>query len=141
MAFLRLTLLTLVIASCAESTPRPTSRADLFSGNDTFGKTWQVQEIELEIGTLQPNTCVTDNFITYYPNGTYEVNEGASKCDPSDPPGEVGKWFLDDREETLFVDINGSIQRWEIDLTRSDLHRISSSFEEGDRTYTFILSN
>ena len=141
MAFLRLALLALIIASCAESSPRPASRADLFSGQDAFGKTWQVQEIELEIGTLQPKTCVTDNFITYFPNGSYEINEGASKCNPNDPPGSVGRWYLDDREEILFVEIGESIQRWQIDLTKSDLHRISSSFEEGDRTYTFVLSN
>lgn len=141
MAFLRLTLLVIVISSCAESSPRPSSRADLFSGEDTFGKTWQVQEIELEIGILQPSSCVTDNFITYYPNGTYEINEGASKCDPNDPPGTVGTWYLDKREETLFIEIDGNIQRWEIDLTKKDLHRLTSSFEEGNRTYTFISSN
>lgn len=141
MAFLRLTLLSLIIISCSESTPRPESRSDLFSGQDAFGKTWQVQEIEIELGTLRPNSCVTDNFITYYPDGTYEINEGATKCDPSDPPGATGQWHLDNSEEKLFVEINNNIQIWEIKETRSDSHRITSSFEEGDRTYTFVLSN
>ncbi len=141
MAFLRLTLLSLIIFSCTESSTRPDSRSDLFSGSDSFGKTWQIQEIEIELGTLQPKSCVMDNYITYFPNGTYEINEGATKCDPSDPPGAIGKWYLDDAEETLFVEIGGETQVWDIDETKTDSHRITSNFQEGDRTYTFVLSN
>lgn len=141
MAFLRLILLAFVIISCAESSTRPASRSDLFSGSDSFGKTWQIQQIEIELGTLQPNPCVTDNFITYYPNGTYEINEGATKCDPNDPPGNIGTWYLDDQEERLFVELEDSTQVWDIDETQTDSHKITSSFREGNRTYTFILSN
>ncbi|MEP1033173.1 hypothetical protein [Ekhidna sp.] len=117
------------------------SRADLFSGQDAFGKTWQIQQIEIDLGTLLPNSCVTDNFITYYPNGTYEINEGATKCDPSDLPGIIGEWYLDSMEERLFVEIDDSIQVWDIDETQTDSHKITSSFKEGNRTYTFTLSN
>lgn len=141
MAFLRLSLISLIVIGCAESSPRPIDRSDLFSGQGSFGKTWQIQKIELELGTLQPRTCLTDNFITYYPNGTYEINEGATKCDPGDLPGVIGRWYLDSKEERLFVEIADSTQVWIIEETRSDLHRITSVFEEGDRTYTFILSN
>lgn len=141
MAFLRLILLSLIILSCTDSTPKPDSRSDLFSGSDAFGKTWQIQDIEIELGTLQPKSCVVDNFITYYPDGTYEVREGATKCDPGDPPAIIGKWYLDNDEETLFVVIDGTTQAWEIEETKTDIHRITSNFIEGDRTYTLILSN
>ncbi len=141
MAFFRLTVFVLIITSCAETSTRPTSRADLFSGQDSFGKTWQIQSIEIELGTLQPNSCVTDNFITYYPNGTYEINEGATKCEPGDPPGVIGQWYLDTQEENIFIDINGNVQVWEITETQTDSHRITSNFTEGNRTYTYILSN
>ncbi|WP_462248392.1 hypothetical protein [Ekhidna sp.] len=141
MAFLRLTLLSLIILSCSESSPRPSNRSDLFSGTDSFGKTWQILEIEIELGTLRPNSCVLDNFITYYPNGVYEVREGATKCDPNDPPSMTGQWYLDDSEETLFVIINGDTQVWDIEETQTDSHRITSNFIEGNRTYKLILSN
>lgn len=90
MAFLRLTLLVLIISGCVENSPQPVSRAELIAGTNEFGKTYQVNEIEIELGTITPHKCVTDNFITYYPNGTYEINEGATKCDPNDPPGMLG---------------------------------------------------
>lgn len=140
MAFLRLSLLSLIIFSCAESTPRPESRSELFSGVNEFGKTWQIQQIEIELGTLQPKTCVTDNFITYYPNGTYEINEGATKCDPQDLPGVIGQWFLNNDEDRLFVEIGDSVQVWDINSTTTESHRITSDFLEGNRTYTFVLS-
>ena len=141
MAFLRLFLLSLVIISCADSSPKPNSRSDLFSGNDSFGKTWQIQNIEIELGTLQPKSCVLDNFITYYPDGSYEVREGATKCDPNDPPAVVGEWYLNDEEDLLYVVIDGNPQIWDIEETQADSHRITSNFIEGDRTYTLILSN
>lgn len=141
MAFLRLFLLSLIVIGCAESSPRPESRSELFSGLDEFGKTWQIQQIEIELGTLQPNSCVKDNFITYYPSGIYEINEGATKCNPTDLPGVVGQWYLDDTEEKLFVEIGDSIQVWDIDDTKTDSHQITSTFKEGNRTYTFTSSN
>ncbi|MEO9485293.1 MAG: hypothetical protein ABJG47_17675 [Ekhidna sp.] len=140
MAFLRLILLSFIVISCADSSPRPLSRSDLFSGQDKFGKTWQIQQIEIELGTLLPKSCVTDNFITYYPNGTYEINEGATKCNPEDLPGVIGQWYLDNEEDRLFIEIDDSLQVWYIDETRSDYHKITSDFKEGNRTYTFSLS-
>ena len=140
MAFLRLTLLILIISSCIDHGPRPVSRAELIAGTDEFGKTYQVNEIEIELGTVTPHKCVTDNFITYYPNGTYEINEGATKCDPNDPPGIMGVWYMNDSQTQLFVVIEDNTQVWEIEETTSDQHRISSSFKEGHRIYTFTLS-
>ncbi|MEP0987018.1 hypothetical protein [Ekhidna sp.] len=140
MAFLRLFLLATILISCVEDSPRPESRSHLFSGTDEFGKTWQIEEIEIELGTLVPHSCLTDNFITYYPNGTYEINEGASKCNPSDPPGVMGKWYLNRLENRLFVEIGDSIQSWEIEETKEASHRISSNFIEGYRTYSLHLS-
>ncbi|NQZ79004.1 MAG: hypothetical protein HRT61_23240 [Ekhidna sp.] len=140
MAFLRLTLLSLIIISCSESSIRPESRSELLAGTDRFGKTWQIQEIEVELGTLVPKTCLTDNFITYYPDGTYEINEGATKCNPDDFPGLIGAWNLDRSQNRLFVAIGDSTQAWDIDETTRNTHQITSLFREGYRTYSFILS-
>lgn len=140
MAFLRLIFIVLIISGCADNGPRPISRAELIAGSSEFGKTWQVDRIEIEIGTVTPHKCVTDNFITYYPNGTYEINEGATKCNPNDPPGIKGVWYMNDSQTQLFVDIEGSTQIWEIEETTSDQHQISSMFREGHRIYTLVLS-
>jgi len=141
MAFLRLSVLLLLLTSCTEDNPRPDSRVSLFAGSDANGKTWQITQIEVSFGTVTPNPCVTDNFITYYSNGNYDINEGATKCNPNDPPGVRGTWTLDDAEETMTVAIGDSIQTWTIEETKSESHRITSQFNDGSRTYVLTLSN
>ncbi|WP_370086566.1 hypothetical protein [Ekhidna sp.] len=140
MAFLRLTLLTLVLFSCFDNGPGPISKAELIAGTSEFGKTYQIERIEIDLGTVTPHKCVTDNFITYYPNGTYEINEGATKCDPTDPPGIMGVWYMDDSETQLHVEIDNSRQVWTIEDSSSDQHQISSFFRDGRRLYTLTLS-
>ncbi|WP_425390916.1 hypothetical protein [Ekhidna sp.] len=140
MAFLRLLILALIISSCYDDGPRSVTPSELIAGNDAYGRTYQIDQIEIELGTVQPHRCVTDNFITYYPNGTYEINEGGSKCDPGDPPGVIGTWFINQRNNQLVVEIGDSAQRWNIDEINENAHQITSSFEEGYRTYFFVSS-
>ncbi len=138
---LKLILLPFIFIACEEGSPEPISKAELISGNDSFGKTYSISSIELELGTLQPHSCLTDNFITYFPNGNYEINEGATKCDPSDPPALVGSWDMNREQTTLFVDINGFVQTWQIESLESHNHRISSAFQEGQRIYSLTAVN
>lgn len=131
----------LVFAACVENSPEPISKSVLLSGNDAFGKTYSISSIELELGTLQPHPCLTDNFITYFPNGNYEINEGATKCHPNDPPALIGFWDMNRDQTQLFVDIDGSIQTWNIESLGLQNHRISSIFNEGERIYSLIATN
>ncbi|MEO9869578.1 hypothetical protein [Ekhidna sp.] len=139
MAFLRLIIIGILLTSCHEE-PNRVNRTDLIAGSDSFGKTWQVSHIDIEIGTVTPFRCVTDNYITYFPNGKYEINEGSSKCDPNDPPAVSGVWFMNETQEQLIVELGDSIQMWRIESMESDSHEITSLFKEGSRTYTFISS-
>lgn len=146
MAFLRLTLIPLaplvflMYLGCSYDEPRP-DRTELIAGSNSFGKTWQISNIQVELGTITPHRCVTDNYVTYYPSGRYEVNEGATKCDPSDPPALVGTWVLDDSGETLIISIDGAFQYWNIESLSSESLNITTQFEEGYRTYSFYSSN
>ena len=142
MAFFRLTFLSLLFLTfgCHSENTRSTRRVELIAGADSFGKTWRIDRIQIDIGTVLPNTCVTDNFITYFPSGRYEINEGASKCNPNDPPGKQGQWFIDDDENQLVVEVGDSVQIWRIDFLNSDAHSITSMFAEGSRTYELVLS-
>lgn len=38
--------------------------------------------------------CIKDNFYTFAAGGSATVDEGASKCDPSDPQTTTGNWQL-----------------------------------------------
>ena len=142
MAFLRSILLfsILLISGCvSESNPRPSS-SDLIAGNDRFGKSWSIIHIDVGFGIVTPYSCITDNNITYYPDGRYEVNEGLTKCHPDDPPGQLGTWkFISD--EVLQITIGDSIQTWNIESLSSSSHEIGSTFSEGYRTYLLVSSN
>ena len=141
MAFLRLFLLSLIVlSSCDYNEPKPPSREEMIAGTDRFGKTYQINKIEVELGALTPKQCITDNFITYYPNGSYEMNEGATKCDPLDDASHEGTWrLINDR--ILVIDFRDSTQNWDIEYMTEGQHSISSEFKEGSRTYTLSSSN
>ena len=142
MAFLRLSFLalTILLTSCYSDSSRSVRKTELIAGNDSFGKTWQIDRIQIDIGTVSPHPCVTDNFITYFPSGRYEINEGASKCGPNDPPGKQGQWFLNDDQSQLIVEVGDSTQVWRIDFLDASSHSITSQFSEGSRTYELVLS-
>ncbi len=131
----------LLLSSCYQEHPTPTNTYELIAGVNEFGKTYQVNHITIEIGTVTPHRCVTDNFITYYPDGRYEINEGATKCDPNDDPAVTGFWSINRSETLLTVEIGDSTQVWEIESIKNSSHEVTSNFREGLRTYTFISSN
>lgn len=141
MAFLRLNLLSLIIfSSCDYNEPKPPSREEMVAGTDRFGKTYQINKIEVELGELKPKRCITDNYITYFPNGSYEINEGATKCNPSDDPALSGTWSLIN-DRILVITFRDSVQNWDIESMTEGHHIISSDFKEGSRTYTLGSSN
>ena len=77
--------------------------------------------------------CERDNFDTYKPNGIMETNEGASKCDPSDPQTWQTTWALVDNERQIRYDdtYNYTI----VELTEITL-KLRTTFEENGVTYT-----
>ncbi|MEQ9405915.1 MAG: hypothetical protein RIM99_20150 [Cyclobacteriaceae bacterium] len=141
MTKLKILPLLILFCSCYENTPEPANKPYLIAGNSEFGKTWSISQIEVELGTLTPRPCVTDNFITYFPNGNYEINEGASKCTPNDPPAVVGSWSMNTEQTLVSVTIGDSIQNWVIESIDNNNHRITSQFREGERTYVLTVRN
>jgi hypothetical protein len=141
MANLRIFFLALLCCACAEDEPLIISKTELLAGTSDFGKTWSISQIDVELGTLIPNPCVKDNFITYYPDGRYEINEGRSKCAPTDPPSASGIWNLNQSESILTVSIGDSTQLWQLEFVDRNHQVISSAFLEGSRTYTLSWSN
>jgi len=141
MAFFRPILLSFIIlTACDFDEPKPESRDVLLAGTDRFGKTYQINKIEVELGELVPKQCITDNFITYFPNGSYEINEGATKCNPFDDPASSGTWQLIN-DERLVITFRDSLQSWAIESLSESHHTILSEFSEGLRAYTLGSSN
>jgi hypothetical protein len=52
--------------------------------------------------------CEKDNQIIFRSNGTYEVNEGATKCSPTDPQiTETGTWAFESNETKIRISATG----------------------------------
>ena len=75
--------------------------------------------------------CEKDNFYVFKRNGDYVGNEGATKCDPSDPQAATTHWQFSDNETKIIID--GDIGTIE-ELSSSLL--VISGTAQGE-TYTF----
>ena len=79
---------------------------------------------------LEP--CEKDDFETYKTNGTWEYNEGLTKCDPSSPQIFSEPWSFTANETKLFV---GPVECTILDLTETSL-KLRYSFEDSGVIYT-----
>lgn len=111
---------------------------DNIAGNSLVGKSWSVSNIEIDLGTVTPKPCVSDNNFTYFESGRYEVNEGTTKCGSEDPPGLIGDWFINDDNTEIIIQIEDSVRTWTIIDIQSTIHMLSSDFDGDLRTYTFL---
>lgn len=139
--FILLILLLISVSSCEEDDSVIDVRTRSLAGESEFGRTWQISGIEIELGTVDPHACVKDNNFTYYPNDTYEVNEGKSKCDPGDPPAWVGHWLFNRSKTQLTIEIGDSSRVWSLEHLSGSVHKISSNFDGDWRTYDFRSAN
>jgi len=87
------------LSSCHKDNPQP-SKMDLISA-----KTWKLTGATIS-GTdvfSSFDNCVKDNLITFAKNGTYTEDEGATKCNQSDPQTTVAQWSFQKSETEIDV--------------------------------------
>jgi hypothetical protein len=78
----------------------------------TTSKKWKVTEGMVKLNDVSINLvanqppCVTDNILVLNNNKTYELTEGASKCDPSKDPDLIIKanWTLVEEPKSITID-------------------------------------
>jgi|SRR5688572_27379896 len=85
------------------------------------------------LNTMFP--CEKDNFETYQTNWMVVTNEGASKCDSSDPQTWSVTWAFGDNETKLIWDGNDVYTL--LELTETIL-KFQSTFVENGVTYTHV---
>ena len=98
---------TLLIAlnACKKDDAKPASKADLLTSG-TWRLTAAVTDMDGD-GTFETDeyaafgTCFTDNIWTFNSNNSIAVDEGATKCDPSDPQVQTGSWQLTNNQTNL----------------------------------------
>jgi hypothetical protein len=48
--------------------------------------------------------CERDNYLVFKKDGSYERNEGATKCFSEDPQSDTGTWFFVENETKINID-------------------------------------
>jgi hypothetical protein len=92
-----------------ETTVTPKSQTEYLAG--VTSKSWKNTKAQATNGGLtidlvstQP-TCVVDNILTFSTNKTYEIREGATKCNSADPDLVLkANWSLSADETKFTVD-------------------------------------
>ncbi len=96
----------LTFTGCQKDDPPPPTKTELIS------RDWKVTAMTAvfpaPIGTVdilsQLDACEKDNIIKIKADGTYTVDEGATKCDPTDPQTvETGNWAFTSNETKLTI--------------------------------------
>jgi hypothetical protein len=105
------TLLFFVFASCKKNNSDDHSKTLLISQAE-----WKLVKDESKIGagawtdnSASHLPCEKDNITIFRTNGTYEGNEGKSKCKASDPQVRVtGTWSFESNFTQIKITITGS---------------------------------
>ena len=96
----------LFFTACQKDDPPPPTKTELIS------RDWKITAMTAvfpaPIGTVdvfaQLETCEKDNITKVKADGTYTVDEGATKCDPADPQiVETGNWSFTNNETKLTI--------------------------------------
>lgn len=104
----------LAVSSCKKdddnnSTPaNNTGGSNLTKTEILTGRTWKITELTVDgqsqVGTLV-TACDLDDIYQFKANGEFIVDEGATKCDPTDPQIETqSTWKFLDNETKLEAD-------------------------------------
>jgi hypothetical protein len=140
-----LMLLTLAIvsvctfSSCKKEETKTKTKAEILTQ-----KAWVMAKYEEKAGTAPwvddfPNfdACDKDDQYVFRANGTYEINEGATKCDPTDPQVFAsGNWTLKNGDTIL--DFDG--EDFNLDQLVENSLVISLQESIGGTTYQIRLS-
>ncbi|MDI3322299.1 hypothetical protein [Pinibacter soli] len=85
--------------------------------------------------------CDRDDLMTFKTNGTVVNDEGASKCDPSDPQViETTHWKFADNETKIVIGDPGVEESAQLLELTSSVLKVKVTMEEGGVTYTETLT-
>lgn len=124
------------LSSCKKDSPK-SKTAFLTKAN------WKIVKSESRAGTgawvdhTSSVPCEIDDYVVFRTNGTYESNEGATKCSPGDPQIiETGTWAFMTNETQLATTPSGSTALV-IDINQLDENTlvVVLSFSNGGVTY------
>lgn len=135
-----LSFVMLFVSACKEDK----TNKELLTDTDWQITAWTVSPAILGItdwyANLEP--CEKDDSFSFNSDGTATIDEGATKCEVSDPQTSTGTWTLNADETMVTIVDDGITQEWEIvDLT-SDLLKIKwvNTDVDSGLTFTFTIT-
>jgi hypothetical protein len=95
-----------------EKTPSTPSQSNT---QKLCGKNWKMTAFTMSPGFMgftdvysAMDACEKDNIFKFNTNGSCTEDEGATKCDPSDPQTENGTWAWSDNETKINLLVGGA---------------------------------
>lgn len=125
-------MVVLAMASCKKDDPTTTELLTNSKGWILVSLTTDPAIVDPITGTnitdlyAQQDACDKDDITIFQDNGTYIADEGATKCDPSDPQTDTGTWVLSTDEKTITVDG----ESWTIESISKSSLRITFPFAD-----------
>ena len=129
-----------------EDAPAPT-RSQLLTSKNWIVDTWDIEPaIDIDNNGTQENNlipffpvCFLDDFYDFNADGSYAIEEGASKCDDNDPTViESGDWLWNsDNTRIIFEPNSGDNYEYKvISISSSELVIEFTSVNENGTTFT-----
>lgn len=145
-------LATLGCSKKTEDTPTPTpapTRTQLLTNKNWIESAATVNPGINYNGTVitdlhaQRDACLLDNFVRFETPNTYKADQGAIKCNPSDPQTTTGTWVFNGDETILTVTPQGGTASSAESINVTELTDTSLKFTETttsggiNHTYTY----
>ncbi len=84
----------------------------------------------------QFEACSKDDLTFFQDDNKYLFDEGATKCDPTDPQTDTGIWLLSSDEKVMTVDG----ESWDIVEINSSTLKVTYQYSEGGLNYTWTAT-
>lgn len=81
----------------------------------------------------QYDACEKDDYYVFKSDGTFEYNEGPTKCDPGFDQSDTGKWAFTDNESRILFDF----EPYDIEELTNNVFRIRYTDDEETDVITF----
>lgn len=140
---LSLVLVTLFSCKKSEVVVSPKTKTEFLAG--TSSKSWKNTKaiaanggLTIDLVNSQP-TCVVDNILTFSTTKTYEIREGATKCNTADPDLVLKANWGFNADETKFTVDKISFQGRQFDNVSFDIVELNDIIFVGKTT--LLLNN
>lgn len=140
---LSLVLVTLFSCKKSEVAVSPKTKTEFLAG--TSSKSWKNTKaiaanggLTIDLVNSQP-TCVVDNILTFSTTKTYEIREGATKCNTADPDLVLKANWGFNADETKFTVDKISFQGRQFDNVSFDIVELNDIIFVGKTT--LLLNN